>query len=53
LLWDNANDPRSAPVIVRLNANRDAQKADLKRLQDSIMAATRARAEYAAMLGGV
>jgi TolB-like protein len=52
LLWGTANDPRFAPVIARLNANRDAQMAELKRLRASGMNATQARAEYAARLGG-
>jgi len=52
LLWGGTDDPRFAPVIVRLNANRDAQLAELKRLQASGMSATQARADYVARLGG-
>jgi TolB-like protein len=52
LLWGVAGDPRLAPVIARLNANRDAQLAELKRLQASGMNATQARADYVATLGG-
>lgn len=48
--WLFESDPRFAPIVARIVANRDAQLAELERLRSSGMTAAQARAEYVAHL---